>query len=189
MVCPRCGAQIEAQDKFCDTCGVPAGLTWSQTKPPPPPPPAQYGAAPHAAPQYGANPMAGLRALAGGLVAIASAWLPWINDSSGTFNLKPIDATDMSSLACGYYLLIGGGITAACGLLLLLRVGRSTSLPILLGIGAIAGGVLVVAVEAVAFGRINDTINLSIGYGLYVGIGAGVVGALGGLLGLFNRAA
>jgi len=84
---------------------------------------------------------------------------------------------------------IGGGIAAACGLLLLLRVGRSTSLPMLLGIGAIAGGVLVVAVEAVAYGRINDTINLSIGYGLYVGIGAGVVGALGVLLGLFNRAA
>src|SRR5450756_1035726 len=48
---------------------------------------------PHAAPQYGTNPMAGLHVLAGGLVAIASAWLPWINDRSGPFNLKPIDAT------------------------------------------------------------------------------------------------
>src|ERR1035437_8288636 len=115
MVCPRCGAQIEAQDTFCDTCGAPAGPVWSQIAPPPPPPPAQYGAAPHAAPQYGANPMAGLRVLAGGLVAIASAWLPWINDSSGPFNLKPIDATDMSSLACGYYLLSAAGSPPRAG--------------------------------------------------------------------------
>jgi hypothetical protein len=133
------------------------------------------------------------------LVAIGSAWLPWIIDSSGRFSLKPIDATDMSDLACGYYLLIGGGIAAACGLLLLLRIGRATSLPLLLGIAAIAGSVLVVAVEVVAFGMINDTINrasglgadtgTSIGYGLWVGLGAGVLGALGGVLGLFNRRA
>jgi hypothetical protein len=107
-----------------------------------------------------------------------------------------MDATDMSDLACGYYLLIGGGIAAACGLLLFLRIAGSTSMPQLLGTAAIAGGVLVVAVEAVAFGRINDVITLSnsfgesgvaIGYGLWVGIGAGVVAALGGLLGLANR--
>jgi NMD protein affecting ribosome stability and mRNA decay len=30
MVCPRCGAQIEAQDKFCDACGAPAGPVRSQ---------------------------------------------------------------------------------------------------------------------------------------------------------------
>jgi hypothetical protein len=143
--------------------------------------------------------MAGGRALVGGLVAIASAWLPWINDSSGRFDLKPIDATHMSDLACGYYLLIGGGVAAACGLLLLLRVGRSTSLPLLFGIGAIAGGVLVVAVEVAAYGMINDTISLvsglgvkteiGIGYGLWVGAGAGALGASGGLIGLFNRRA
>jgi hypothetical protein len=133
--------------------------------------------------------MAGLRALLGGLVAIASAWLPWIHDSSGLFSPRAIDATNMADLACGYYLLIGGGIAAACGLLLLLRVGRSTILPMLLGLGAIAGGVLVVAVEVAAWGKTNGAVNLSISYGLYVGIGAGVVGALGGLIGLGNRAA
>jgi hypothetical protein len=219
MVCPSCGAQTEAQDRFCATCGAPLPEATPPQPPresaavPPPRPAAQYGA-----PRYGANPIAGLRvfagglravagglrafvgglrALFGGLVAIASAWLPWINDSSGRFSLRPIDATDMSDLACGYYLLIGGGIAVACGLLLVLRVRRGTSLPLLLGIGAIAGSALVLAVEAVAYGRITDTINrasglgadtgISIGYGLWVGTGAGVVGALGGLLGLFNR--
>jgi len=56
-----------------------------------------------------------------------------------------MDATDMTILECGYYLLIGGGIAAACGLLLLLRLGNVPSLSVILGVGAIAGGALVIA--------------------------------------------
>jgi hypothetical protein len=129
------------------------------------------------------------------VAAIVSAWLPWIS-SSGQSAI-PMDATDMSDLACGYYLLIGGGVAAACGLLLLLRIVSGPSMPVLFGIGAIAGGILVVAAEVVAYGHVSDVINLSnsfgadsgvaIGFGLYVGIGAGVAAALGGLLAMANR--
>jgi hypothetical protein len=195
MVCSRCGSAIEAQDRFCDRCGgrrpemtpPPTAAAWSP--PPPPPFPAQYGAPRPSAPQYGASPMAGGRAIVGGLVAIGSAWLPWIEGSPGPSSLRAIDATDMSDLACGYYLFVGGGMAVACGLLLLLRVGKSTPLPLLLAIGAFAGSALVLAVEAAAFERINGVMDLSIGYGLYVGVGAGVLGVLGGLLGLLNRRA
>jgi hypothetical protein len=108
--------------------------------------------------------------------------------------MTPMDSTDMSDLASGYYIVIGGAIAAACGLLLLMRIVNSPSLPMLLSLGAIAGGVLVVAAEFVAYGRLHDSIGLygsslgfAIGYGLYVGAGAGVAAALGGLLGLAGR--
>jgi len=143
----------------------------------------------------GTGQMAALLALAGGAVAVVSAWLPWITGLGA--DMKPIDVTDTSTLACGYYLIIGGGIAAACGLLLLMRFGRGTGLPMLFGLGAVIGGGLVIAAEYVAYGKVNDTINamsgygveagIAVGYGLYVGIGAGIAGALGGLLGLVNR--
>jgi hypothetical protein len=107
---------------------------------------------------------------------------------------KLIDATDASRLECGYYLVAGGAIAAVCGLLLLMRTG---GMQMLLGLGALAGGILIVVVEVMTYNQVNqlsDLANLSggssgIGYGIgfYVGIGAGVVGALGGLAGLLSR--
>jgi hypothetical protein len=143
----------------------------------------------------GATPIGGILALAGGAVAIVAAWLPWMTGSGVSVNA--MDATNMAILECGYYLLIGGGIAAACGLLLLLRLGNTPSLPMLLGLGAIAGGALVIAVEVLSFGRLNDAVNAfnaygygsgaSLGFGLWVGIGAGVVAALGGVMSLGRR--
>jgi hypothetical protein len=140
-------------------------------------------------------PIGGVLALAGGAVAIVSAWLPWMTGAGASMNA--MDATDMTILECGYYLLIGGGIAAACGLLLLLRVGNVPSLPLLLGLGAIAGGALVIAVEALSYGKLNDAVtaanaygygtSISLGFGLWVGIGAGVVAALGGVMSLSRR--
>jgi hypothetical protein len=105
-----------------------------------------------------------------------------------------MDQTDMSDLASGYYLVIGGAIAAACGLLLLLRIAKNPGLPMLLALGALAGGILLVAAEVTAYSRLNDTINLygsyasiTIGYGLYIGIAAGVVAGLGGLMALAGR--
>ena len=166
-----------------------------------------YGAPPYGAPQYGVppygasamtaggNPVGGLLALAGGAVAIVSAWLPWISGMGASSNA--IDNTNMAILECGYYLLIGGAVAAVCGLLLLLRVGKGSGLSALLGLGAILGGALVLLVEVAAYVNINDEINslgiygygsgISIGYGLYLGVCAGAVAALGGLLGMVNR--
>ena len=176
----------------------------------PPPPPygvPGYGPPPYGAPVYGGGaygapyaasrsggsaPLAGLLALAGGAAAVASAWLPWatfMNEST-----KLIDATDTSRLECGYYLVAGGAVAAVCGLLLLMRTG---SLQMLLGLGALAGGILVVVVEVMTYNQVNqvnDLANLyggsggvSYSIGLFLGIGAGVVGALGGLVGLVSR--
>jgi hypothetical protein len=143
----------------------------------------------------GTMPIGGVLALAGGAVAIVSAWLPWMTGSGASANA--MDATNMAILECGYYLLIGGGIAAACGLLLLLRIGNAPSLPMLLGLGAIAGSALVIAVEVLAFGKLNDAVtaanaygygaSVSLGFGLWVGIGAGVVAALGGVMSLGRR--
>jgi hypothetical protein len=108
--------------------------------------------------------------------------------------MTPMDQTDMSDLACGYYLVIGGAIAAACGLLLLMRIATNPSLPMLLSLGAIVGGGVAVAVEFVAYGRLNDSISLygsnsgvSLGYGLYIGAAAGVAAAVGGLMALAGR--
>lgn len=169
-------------------------------------PASQYGAPQYGAPQWGAPaaarpamasamPIGGVLALAGGAVAIVAAWLPWMTGAGESLNA--MDATNMAILECGYYLLIGGGIAAACGLLLLLRLGNAPSLSMLLGLGAIVGGALVIAVEILAFGKLNDSINalnaygygtaVSLGFGLWIGIGAGVVAALGGVLSLGRR--
>jgi len=188
---------------------------WTQAAPPAPQPQPPTAAAapyvfqppaPYSAPQYdspvatpavaaGGNPIAGLIATAGGAVAIASAWLPWITDSATGYTATRMNMEDASFSAFSMppvsYMLIGGAIAAVCGVLLLLRVRSGTGLALLLGLGAIAGGALVVAVDVVAYGKINDTINglsgYAIGFGLYVGIGGGVVGALGGLLSLRGR--
>lgn len=198
----------------------PAAYGAPQYAPPPPYAPPQYGAPPpppygppgYGAPQYGAPPygggtwgvpytatrpggsapLAGLLALAGGAAAVASAWLPWATFMNTSTKL--IDATDASRLECGYYLVAGGAIAAVCGLLLLMRTG---GMQMLLGLGALAGGILIVVVEVMTYNQVNqlsDLANLSggssgIGYGIgfYVGIGAGVVGALGGLAGLLSR--
>jgi hypothetical protein len=137
----------------------------------------------------------GLLALVGGAVPIVAAWLPWM--TGGGQSINAMDATDMAILECGYYLLIGGGIAAACGLLVFLRLGNVPNLSVLLGLGALAGGALVVAVEVLAFGKLNDAINaysilgysgaVSLGFGLWVGMGAGVLAALGGLMTLGRR--
>ncbi|MFI5259481.1 MAG: hypothetical protein ACHQ01_07735, partial [Candidatus Limnocylindrales bacterium] len=157
-----------------------------------------YAAAPAVAPAKaatGTSPLGVLLALAGGLIAIGAAWLPWVTQSGVAFN--GIQATDTSVLYCGYYLIAGGAIAAVCGLLLMMRVGRGSGLHMLLAIGAIVGGIVVVAVEVSAYGYVNDLITgasgfgvdsgYAIGYGLYAGIGAGIAAALGGVLSLLGR--
>lgn len=201
----------------------PAAYGAPQYAPPPAPYPApQYGASPpppygapgYGAPQWGAPPappyggtwgapytaskpassapLAGLLALAGGAAAIASAWLPWAT-FMGT-STKLIDATDTSRLECGYYLVAGGAVAGVCGLLLLMRIGGMQAL---LGLGALAGGILVVVVEVMTYNQVNqlsDLTNLyggssgiSYGIGFFLGLGAGVAAALGGLAALANR--
>jgi hypothetical protein len=154
--------------------------------------PGSWGA--YAAPATGSagSPLGALLAALGGLVAVVAAWLP-VATMYG-FSLKLIDATDTSTLACGYYLVVGGGAAVVAGFLLLLRAGGSAR-P-LLGLVAIGGGILVVAVEVATYGQLNDTMGLgsslggslgSLGtagwsYGLYAGAGAGVISAVGGLI-------
>jgi hypothetical protein len=138
--------------------------------------------------------IAPLLALAGGAVAIGSAWLPWATSGSGDSYLKPIEMTkDMGDLANGYYLIAAGAVAAACGLLLLLGLVKTPGARMLLSLGAIAGGAVVLAVEYVAYGHVNDEITLygasmvSIGYGLYIGAAGGAVAAVGGVLGLVSK--
>lgn len=190
--------------------------------PPPPygapqygaPPPPPYGAPGYGAPQWGAPPfaggqygapyaasrpagsasIAGLLAIVGGAAAIGSLWLPWATFATySSVSMKLIDATDMSRLECGYYVLIGGAIAAVCGLLLLGARGMAGT-RMLFGLGAIAGSALVVVVEVMAYNQMNNSVSgyaassgLSYGLGLFVAIGGGVVGALGGLAGLVSR--
>ncbi len=137
--------------------------------------------------------IAGLLALGGGLVAIASAWLPWVTYPWATL-WSPTNSTDLSTLHCCYYLVAGGAIAAVCGTLLL-RAGRATRLAKLVGIGAMAGGALAIAVEVDAYSWINrfltiaagDSVVPAMGYGLYVGLAGGVASVIGGLLGLVGR--
>jgi hypothetical protein len=105
-----------------------------------------------------------------------------------------MDATQLSDLACGYYLLAGGIIAAAAGLLLLMKL--APSLRSLLALSAIVGGALVIGVEIAAFNRINPLLStygygfadgLSLGYGLYVGVAGGVAAVLGGLATLTRK--
>jgi len=225
--CATCGARLPEAVAMPPAASVPPAWSQAVPPPPAAPYgapqypvagqfPAQYSAPQYPAPQYGApqygaapwgasatarpamagaKPIGGLLALAGGAVAVVSAWLPWM--TGGGESINAMDATNMAILECGYYLLIGGGIAAACGLLLLLRIGNAPSLPLLLGLGAIAGGALVVAVEVLAFGKLNDAITAystfgyegvaSLGFGLWIGMGAGVVSALGGVMSLGRR--
>jgi hypothetical protein len=158
---------------------------------------AQYagpqGALPVAAPAAtGAGMLAPLLALAGGAVAVGSAWLPWAVTKSGDSLIKPIEQTgDTSDLANGYYLVAAGAVAAVCGLILLLGLVKTASSRSLMSIGAIAGGAVVLAVELVAYNHVNDLTTryaiASIGYGLYVGVGAGVAAAVGGLLGFASK--
>jgi hypothetical protein len=175
-------------------------------------PPQPYGAPPqpYGAPQYGgaqwgppaaatrvggSAPIAGLLATLGGVVALASAWLPFTSGLGTTSAL--IDATDTKTLACGYYLVAGGVIAAVCGLLLLRRSVGPSANHLLFGLGAIAAGILVVAVDFVAWRQVQDLLDamstfggsdgISFGIGLFAGVGAGILSALGGLLALSGR--
>jgi hypothetical protein len=167
-------------------------------------PPQPYGAPPYGGAQWGVPtaatgaggaPIAGLLAALGGVVAVASAWLPFANGLGASSAL--IDATDTKSLACGYYLIIGGVVAAFCGLLLLRRSVGPSSSHLLFGLGAIAGGILVVGVEVAAWRQVQDLLDtmnsfggadsISFGIGLYLGAAAGALSAVGGLIGLAGR--
>jgi hypothetical protein len=164
--------------------------------------PPQYGTQPYAAPlaapavaapaATGAGMLAPLLALAGGAVAIGSAWLPWAVTTSGDSLIKPIEQTsDTSDLANGYYLIAAGAVAAVCGLVVLLGLVKTSSSRMLMSLGAVAGGAVVLGVEFVAYNHVNDLTTgfsiVSMGYGLYLGAGAGVAAAVGGLLGLVSK--
>jgi hypothetical protein len=115
--------------------------------------------------------------------------------TGGTSLMNPMDATkDFGVLANGYYLLGGGIVAAVAGLALLLKL--APNMGPLLAILAIAGGGLAIGVEIDVYNKISPMLNdygygfssgLAIGYGLYVGIGGGVVAVLGGLAALLRK--
>jgi hypothetical protein len=139
--------------------------------------------------------LAALLAVAGGAVAVGSAWLPWAVTSSGDSLIKPIEVTNTSDFANAYYLIAAGAVAAACGLLLLLGLARTAGTRTLLSLGAIAGGAAVLAVEFAAMNDVNKVITqgqalgygVSIGMALYIGAAAGVAAAVGGVLGLTSK--
>jgi hypothetical protein len=173
---------------------------WAQTAPPQPqwgqaqPAPGYY--APAARARAGAGGTGALLALAGGAVAVGSAWLPWMTLGSEWF--RGIDLTSADGgLANGYYLVAAGALAAACGLIMVLGMATSPGARQLLAIGAIAGGIGACAVEAAAYMKVNDSLNLAssigasggavgmaMGWGIYVGVAGGAVAVLGGLMGL-----
>jgi hypothetical protein len=109
--------------------------------------------------------------------------------------MTAMDATkDFGDLANGYYLLGGGIVAAVAGLALLLKL--APNMATLLAILAIAGGGLAIGVEIAAYNHLNPMLStygygfsggLTIGYGLYVGIGGGVAAVLGGLAALLRK--
>ena len=98
---------------------------------------------------------------------------------------------DFNVVDNGYYLLVGGIVAAVAGLALLLKL--APKMAPLLAILAIAGGATVIGVEIAAYNHIGRLIptyfngGLSVGYGLYVGIGGGVAAVLGGLAALLRK--
>lgn len=97
---------------------------------------------------------------------------------------------DFTVVDNGYYLLAGGIVAAVAGLALLLKL--APKMAPLLAILAIAGGAAVIGVEIAAYDHVGREIltrsgGLAIGYGLYVGIGGGVVAVLGGLAALLRK--
>ena len=156
--------------------------------PQPPAYPAQgYGLAPSVtATATTAAPIAALLAIAGGAIAIASGWMPW--ETAFGQSITPMDSviTDRTSdLANGYYLLAGGAIALLCGLALFLKLVRTPSATTLIGLAAIVGGCLVVAVEAAAYSEMSDSLKVaSLGYGLYAGVVGGAIAIAGGAMAL-----
>lgn len=180
---------------------APVGAPWGQTPPPPgayyaAPPAAYYAAPPAAAAGGSAFRVGGLLALVGGIVAVASAWLPWFALGNDPMNTswwgKPIDLTSGSTdLANGNYLIAAGAVAAICGLLLVLGIAKTPGLRLVLAVGAIAGAVGIGAVELAAYNKVNEGLSLSdsyaIGWGLYVGAGGAVLAGLGGLAALISK--
>jgi len=87
-------------------------------------------------------------------------------------------------------LLLAGGIVAAVlGLILLVRL--APRLGPLFAILVIAAGALLIGVEISTYNKVSELIKsdptYSIGNGLYVGIGGGVVAVLGGLAALLHK--
>jgi hypothetical protein len=132
----------------------------------------------------------GLIALAGGVLAVATGWLPW--ETFLGVSLNPMDSViteRTSDLANGYYLVGAGALAAFCGLVLLLASVRTRNTAALLGLGAIVGGALVLAVEGVAYSDMADSVKLgaSVGYGLYLGVAGGAIAIVGGLFALVKK--
>jgi len=149
--------------------------------------------APQAAPAYPSAPAAsgaarpnllpGLLAVAGGLVAVATAWMPW-ETISGISVPNAIDLAPGKDLANANYLIAGGVVAAVAGAALLLGLLRGRTANVLLGVAAILGGVLVIAVEGSVYSDLSDAIKAgaSAGSGLYLGIVAGAAAIVGGAL-------
>jgi putative intracellular protease/amidase len=134
-----------------------------------------------------ASPAAVL-ATGAGAVVVVSAWLPWYSGFGQSFTAMDV-AGSLNDLANANYLILGGFIALICGIVMLLGTARNPALRPILAVGAIVGGVLAVAVEATAYNDVSGQIGSSyVSYGIYVGLAAGVVAVVGGLIGLRQKA-
>jgi hypothetical protein len=140
--------------------------------------------------------MPGLLALAGGMVAITSLWLPWVSNTDGQW------AAPSGASIGGVFdpVLVGGGLALVCGLLLL-RAGRGPTWHRLLGLGAVAGCLPVLAFSVLVYRILGEGAqgadgeyfsglgyaSGAVGVGVFACIGAGVAIAFGGLLALVRR--
>jgi hypothetical protein len=153
-----------------------APAAWGQT-----PPPAVRSASP------GLN-LAGVVAIVGGVIAIASTFLPWVT-LGGASLIMPLESTkEFGDLANGYYLLGGGIAAVVAGLAMVSRA--LPGLSKLLALVAIAAGALVLGAEVSAYNHAQDLIksfDVAVGTGVYVGAVGGAVAVLGGLMGLFSK--
>jgi hypothetical protein len=129
------------------------------------------------------HPIGSILMIVGGIVTVIASFLPW-----ATVDVLGLRATATGMDGDGVLTTIGGALLIAIGALTLRRGFRA-----LAAIGLLVG-VLVVAVGAYDASTVNDTdvgaqlsadvasIDVSVAYGLYLVIGAGALGAIGGAI-------
>jgi hypothetical protein len=201
-----------------ETLAVPVEPATPEAAPTPPPPP--VAAAPIivqpviAAPPVPGRPGGGLRgavklggllALAGGIAAAASSFLPFVVRGDDLMNMDNWDRLwdygdwDPATLtsANGKYLVAAGVVAALAGLLLASGRGRAIPIRFLAALVGVSAAVVVLAFSYEAYGSASTALDLAgtmpnaplttMGFGLYAGFGGGVAVILGCLVALAGR--